>query len=216
MGILSVSTASSAQAAGLHLLGTHLGAEPVAIRQLNTVADQIRQITRDVEAQILGRDEADLCTRLEPGSWCVAECLDHLTQTNRAFLPAIAEAIAEAPKLRTNRPLRTGIVPSLLIRNLTPPYRIRFKVLPQLTPQNLDAETAWSAFVESQAQLLETVLSAAGLAIDKVRIKSPVYARISYSIYGVFRVLATHQHRHIWQIEQILQALDNRQTPVVA
>jgi hypothetical protein len=89
-------------------------------------------------------------------------------------------------------------------------------VLPQLTPQNANSETAWVAFVESQRQLLETVLSAAGLAIDKVRIKSPVYARISYNLYGAFRMLAAHQSRHIWQIEQILKALDNRLTSGIA
>jgi DinB superfamily len=216
MGILTVPTANTSQPTAFDVLGVGLGAERIAMRQLAMVADQIHRITRDAEVQVLSRDKAHLSFRLEPGSWCVAECLDHLTQTTRSFLPALSDAIAEAPKLTTNRTLRTGILPSLFIRNLNPPYRIRFKVLPQLTPQNADAETAWTAFVESQSQLLETVLSAAGLAIDKVRIKSPVYARISYNIYGAFRMLAAHQSRHIWQIEQILRALDNRPTSGIA
>ncbi len=88
------------------------------------------------------------------------------------------------------------------------PYRLRFQVLPQLAPQNQDPEKAWTNFVDSQNQLLETLRSGAGLAIDKVSIKSPVYARITYNIYGAFRMLAAHQSRHIWQIEQILKALD--------
>lgn len=216
MEILTIPTANTAQPAAIDALGAGLGAERIAFRQLAMVADQIQRITRDAEVQILSRDKVHLGLRLEPGSWCVAECLDHLAHTTRSFLPAISDAIAEAPKLTTNRPLRTGILPSLFIRNLNPPYRIRFKVLPQLTPQNADSETAWTAFVESQSQLLETVLSAAGLAIDKVKIKSPVYARISYNIYGAFRMLAAHQSRHIWQIEQILKALDNRLTSGVA
>lgn len=66
----------------------------------------------------------------------------------------------------------------------------------------------WSNFVDSQRQLLELLHSAAGLAIDTVSIKSPVYARISYNIYSAFRMLAAHQSRHIWQIEQILKSLD--------
>jgi DinB superfamily len=216
MGILTVPTANTADSEAFDVLGVGFGSEPIAIQQLARVADQIRRITRDAEVQVLSRDKADLGIHLEPGSWCVAECLDHLTRTTRSFLPALSDAIAGAPKLTTNRPLRTGILPSLFIRNLNPPYRIRFKVLPQLTPQNADSETVWTAFVESQSQLLETVLSAAGLAIDKVRIKSPVYARISYNIYGAFRMLAAHQSRHLWQIEQILKALDNRLTSGIA
>ena len=216
MGTLTVPNANTAQSAAFDVLGVGLPAESIAVRQLAMVTDQIHRITRDAEVQVLSRDKADLSLRLAAGSWCVAECLDHLVQTTRSFLPAISDAIAEAPKLTTNRPLRTGILPSLFIRNLNPPYRIRFKVLPQLTPQNADSETAWTDFVESQAQLLETVLCASGLAIDKVRIKSPVYARISYNIFGAFRMLAAHQSRHIWQIEQILKALDNRLTTGIA
>ncbi len=212
MGILTVPTANPVQPEAFELLHATIGAELIPTQQLAAIAGQIQQITRDAEFQIRNRDKADLCARLEHGSWCVAECLDHLTQTTRSFLPAISDAIAEAPKLVANRRLRTGILPSLFIRNLNPPYRLRFKVLPQLTPRNVDAETAWADFVESQSQLLETVLSAAGLAIDRVTIQSPVYARISYNIYGAFRMLAAHQSRHIWQIAQILKALDGRTT----
>lgn len=212
MGTLTVPTANTAQSEGLNVLA----AELISVQQQVLIADQLRQMTRDAEALVLHRDKDDLVTRLKPGSWCVDECLDHLTQTTRAFLPAISAAIAEAPKLRRNRRLRTGILPSLFIRNLNPPYRIRFKVLPQLTPQSPDSETAWTSFIESQSQLLATLLSAAGLAIDQVRIKSPVYARISYNIYGAFRMLAAHQSRHIWQIEQILKSLDDRPTSCIA
>jgi hypothetical protein len=211
MGILTVATANTAQSAGLDV-----GADLIAIQQLAAVAHQIRQITCDVKAQVLGREMAVLGKRLEPGSWSVTECLDHLTQTTRSFLPEISLAISEARKLTKNRRLRTGLVPSLLIRSLNPPYRIRFKVLPQITPRNLDSQTAWINFVNSQSQLLEVLSSAAGLAIDEVRIKSPVYARISYNIFGAFRMLVAHQSRHIWQIEQILKILDSRAVPGVA
>lgn len=212
MGTLTVPTANTAQPKGLDVRG----AELVSIQQQVAIADQIRQVTQDAEALVLKRNKEDLVTRLEPGAWSVAECLDHLTQTTRAFLPAISAAIAEAPKLTRNRRLRTGILPSVFIRNLNPPYRIRFKVLPQLTPQNVDSETAWAGFAESQSQLLQALLSTGGLAIDKVRIKSPVYARIRYNIYGAFRMLAAHQSRHIWQIEQILKGLDDRPASRVA
>ena len=69
---------------------------------------------------------------------------------------------------------------------------------------------------ESQSELLAILSSTAGLAIDEVRIKSPVYGRISYNIYGALRMLAAHQRRHVWQIGRILKALDSRVTAGVA
>lgn len=212
MGIPTVVRANAVQSSGLDIPGPTL----VSIQQQATIAGQLRQVTKDLETLVAGRNKTELAARLEPGSWSVAECLDHLTQTTRAFLPAISEAIASAPLLKTDRRLRTGILPSLFIRNLHPPYRIRFKVLPQLAPQNPDSDAAWASFVESQSELLAILSSTAGLALDKVRIKSPVYGRITYNIYAALRMLAAHQSRHVWQISQILKALDSRTTAGVA
>ena len=136
----------------------------------------------------------------------MAQCLDHLAQTTNAFIPAISSAIARAPRLTTNRALRTGALARLFIRNLKPPYRLRFKVLAPLVPRQHDFNSAWGAFEESQAQLAKTIRSAAGLAIDQVRVESPVYARFSYNVYGALRMLTAHERRHLWQIEQILKA----------
>jgi DinB superfamily len=212
MGMQAVINANTGQPNGLDISGAGL----ISIQQQNLIAHRIEQLTKELEMLVLGRDKIELMTRPEPGSWCVGECLDHLTQTTRAFLPAISAAVARAPKLKTNRRLRTGILPSLFIRNLNPPYLIRFKVLPRLAPKNPDSDTAWHNFVQSQSELLVVLSSAAGLAIDKVRIKSPVYARISYNIYGAFRMLSAHQSRHVWQISQILSVLDSRLTTGVA
>ena len=56
---------------------------------------------------------------------------------------------------------------------------------------------------------MKTIHSAIGLAVDQVRVKSPVYGRFSYNVYGALRMLAAHERRHLWQIQQILKALDN-------
>jgi hypothetical protein len=44
-----------------------------------------------------------------------------------------------------------------------------------------------------------------------VRVESPVYARFSYNVYGALHMLTAHERRHLWQIEQILKALDDAQ-----
>jgi hypothetical protein len=180
--------------------------------QLTALIEQTRHTTRAAQELALGRGDAQLNARLEPNSWSVAECFDHLARTTHAFLPTISDAIATAPKLTTNRWLRTGTLAWLFIRNLEPPYRLRFKVLAPLIPRQLNFDAAWGSFLESQSELSEMVRSTAGLAIDRVKIKSPVYARIHYNVYGAFRILAAHQCRHLWQVQQIFKALDSRRT----
>jgi len=178
--------------------------------QLASLLEQIQRATLEAKKLVLGRSAIDLTSRLGPKSWSAAQCLDHLARTTRSFLPAISKAVATAPNLTTNRPFRTGTIALLLIRNLEPPYRLRYKVLPQLVPQEKNFEAAWSAFEESQSRLSESVLSATGLAIDKVKVQCPVYAHAIYNVYGAFRMLTAHERRHLWQIEQILKSLDAR------
>ncbi len=191
------------------LLGVPVGSRTVRISagQLDTLLNQAQNVTLKAKSLVAGYSQTDLTTPLESASWSVAQCLDHLAQTTNAFLPPISSAIARAPRLATNRALRTGTLARLFIRNLEPPYRLRFKVPAPLVPIQHDFNSAWSAFDESQAQLAKTIQSAAGLAIDQVRVDSPVYARFSYNVYGALRMLTAHERRHLWQIEQILAAI---------
>jgi hypothetical protein len=178
--------------------------------QLASLLEQFHGATREANKLVLGRSTDDLTNKWEPCSWSATECLDHLARTTLAFLPAISRAVATAPRLATNRPLRTGSIALLLIRNLEPPYRLRYKVIPQLVPQETDFEAASSNFEESQSLLSQAVQSAAGLAIDKVKVQCPVYARVTYNVYAAFRMLAAHERRHLWQMHQILAALDEK------
>lgn len=207
MGMLGEATGSILRLP--RLLGTPVraGVARVSTRQLDTILNQVESATLKAKELVAGKSVAELTTSIEPTSWSVAQCLDHLAQTTNAFLPAISDAIARAPRLTTNRALRTGTLTRLFIRNLEPPYRLRFKVLAPLVPRQCDFNTAWDTFVESQVQLTKTIKSAAGLAVDQTKIESPVYARFSYNVYGALRMLAAHERRHIWQIEQILKVL---------
>ena len=180
----------------------------ISTRQLDALLNQIQDLTQSAGDLIAGRSQTDLTVSVQSTSWSVAQCLDHLAQTTNAFLPPISTAIASAPRLATNRRLRTGALTRLFIRNLEPPYRLRFKVLAPLVPHQHDFDSAWRAFEESQTRLAVIVRSAAGIAIDQARIESPVYARLSYNVYGALRMLMAHQRRHLWQVEQILNAID--------
>jgi hypothetical protein len=209
MGMFAEATDSNGQLPKfLRLKPVPPGTIRISARQLNDLLREVENTTLRARNLVAGRSQRDLATSLESTSWSVVECLDHLTQTTNAFIPAIVSAMAGAPRLTRNRMLRTGTLTGLFIRNLEPPYRFRFKVPTQLTPRRRDFASAWVEFEESQAQLAKTIASAVGLAIDQVRVESPVYARFSYNVYGALRMLAAHARRHLWQMEQILKALD--------
>jgi hypothetical protein len=208
MGLVGKATESILQ---WPALGVPAAATLIAAQQLNELHNELQDVTRKVRQLVSLRDEKELTTNLEAGSWSVAQVLDHLAQTTNAFLPAISTAISNAPNLKSNRALKTGALTQLLIKNLEPPYRLRFKALKAIVPRQHDLHAAFAGFEESQNRLAQVIQSNLGKAIDAVRIVSPVYARVSYNVYGALRMLAAHERRHLWQMEQILKALDARQ-----
>lgn len=188
----------------------------VRVNEISIAEQQLDSLLKEAEAVLLrsknliaGREHAELNTSFGENSWSVAQCFDHLAQTTNAFLPAITKAIGFAPRLNKNRELKVGALTQVIIQNLEPPYKLRFKVLKALVPQRDNFQAAYEAFENSQAELEKIIETARGLAIDKMKIESPVYARLSYNVYGALRMLTAHQRRHLWQIEQILKALDS-------
>jgi hypothetical protein len=175
--------------------------------QLIALLEQVQSVTNRAQRLVLGWSEEQLSTRPQPASWSTTECLEHLALTTHVFLPSIAEIMAKTPRLTKVRTLRCDALAKVLIRMLEPPYRLRYKALPHIAPRRNDFSSAWKAFLESQEELAEIIRSAVGLAIDTVKIQSPVCSHFNYSIYGALEILSAHQRRHLWQMEQILQAL---------
>jgi hypothetical protein len=176
--------------------------------QLACLLEQVESATNQAKRLMLDRSEMELTARVRPDSWSAAECLDHLAMTTRACMPAIAGKIASTPRLTTSRPLRCDALAKLLIRMLEPPYWMRHRAHRHLSPRRNDFPSAWRDFGDSQRELAEVIRSGVGLALDTVKVQSPVCSRMSYTVYGALGILSAHQRRHLWQAQQILRALD--------
>jgi hypothetical protein len=190
-------------------LQVRTGTIRISTSQIEAVLDEVQKVTQEARRLVAGRNLAHLTTNLEPTSWSVAQCLDHLALTTIAVLPAISAAIARAPRLTVNRKLKTGALTRLFLRKLEPPYRWRMSVHSALAPGQRDFNFVWEAFEETQAQLATTIRGAIGLAIDQVIVESPVYSRLKYNVYGALRMIAAHERRHLCQMERILKRLDD-------
>ncbi len=140
-----------------------------------------------------------------PGEWSPAECLEHLNATAHAMLPLLRDGAREARDRQwtTGKPLRAGLVASILSWYLEPPYRIKTKAPRVLAPADgrtpkADVMNAWK---EEHAALGQLIIASAGLALDRPKITSPFNAkgRLRYSVYGTLLILAAHERRHLWQ-----------------
>ena len=74
----------------LGVMPARAGTTRISTGQLDTLLNQVENVTRKARDLVAGRSQTDLTTSLESASWSVAQCLDHLAQTTNAFLPAIS------------------------------------------------------------------------------------------------------------------------------
>ncbi len=141
-----------------------------------------------------------------PEEWSIAQCLEHLNTTARAYLPMLDAGIEESIRkgIYGEGPYRYNLVGRLFVRWMEPPVRRKFKApkafLPQ--PRRSKVETI-PAFRAYQTQLVDRLRQANGLDLARARVASPVYAWLRIPLGSAFAMMVAHQRRHLWQARQV-------------
>lgn len=176
----------------------HPGLERIATELLEAL-DRLHGLAERVPA-------AAWAVRADPARWSVAECVAHLNLTSEAMLPGMARAADAARALGDTAPARLRHSPLgwLLWRSLGPPVRFRTTTPAAFVPQGVaPGEELVAEFERLQEMLMTQLRAVDGLPIHRVRLVSPFNARVRYNLYSCFAIVARHQHRHLWQAEQV-------------
>lgn len=148
--------------------------------------------------------------RADPTRWSVGECVAHLNLTAEAYLPLLRRGIEQAIGLGQAAPARFRRDPTgwLLWRMAGPPVRHRVRTTPPFVPSGSEPrDITLAQFDRLQAAQMDCVADAEGLPLALIRLTSPFDARFRYSLYSCLTILPRHQHRHLWQAEQVLERL---------
>lgn len=173
--------------------------------QLATIVEELRAAQARLH-RLAGRLAPEQWTaRPDPKRWSVAECVEHLNLTARAFVPLIERGLAEGTRAGGPAPtrFRRDFLGWLLWATMPPPVRFRVPTTPAFLP-TADRPPAelLADFDRLQEEQIALVRSAEGVPLQKIRIPSPFNERVSYNAYSALSILAPHQERHIWQAER--------------
>jgi hypothetical protein len=183
--------------------------------ELHTLAQALDANERDARALVANMTEAQGIWRTAPGSWSVAECLDHLAVAGRVYLAAMEPSAAKAcdnGRLRRG-PARPGLIGGWFVRSLEPPVNPRFKMrsprksVPRVGPPLGDAA---AAFFASHAQVSQFLRTYADLDLAGVRFPNPFIRGLRFSLATGLHVLAAHERRHLWQAWNVRRAYEAR------
>ena len=171
--------------------------------ELKALDEALEANERDAKTLVAGLAEAQGTWRAAPGTWSVAECLDHLAVGNRVYLASMgpsADRARQDGRLR-RKPARPGLVGGWFVKSLEPPVirrklRAPRKIVPRVSPPLGDAATA---FFASHAQVQQFLRSYADIDLAGVHFPNPFIKGLRFSLATGLHVLAAHERRHLWQ-----------------
>ena len=172
------------------------------------VQDQLRTLIRRARAVADGLDPAAFNRAPEPGSWSVGQCLEHLNESARLYLPELTEAAdaarAEGRLARPGRSDRT-MLGRFVAWSQEPPVRLRMKTFQEIDPdetERLDPAEVLEAFEALHEELVVRRNEAQDLDLKRIRVPSVLMPRLKLSLGDWYHFLAAHGRRHLWQAEQ--------------
>jgi hypothetical protein len=154
---------------------------------------------------------ATLTHRPRPEAWSAAECVVHLSLTAAAFRPLLESALAGLRERERRRagPSRMDWKGRLLNWSLEPRPWLRMKTTARFQPVSTGPlDGVLPAFLQEQDGIVRTLRSAEGLDLEAGRVTSPFNARLEYNVYTAFRILETHERRHLRQAEAAVSGAD--------
>ena len=174
--------------------------------EFETALRRLRQLAQDTPGSWWTK-------RADPARWSIGECVAHLNLTSRTYLPLMRQALDEGRALprSSGHPsrYRRDFVGWMLWRTQGPPVRFgKVRTTAQFIPSaEAPRQETLAEFERLQAEQVECVREAEGLPLGKLWMRSPFDPRARYNLYSCLTILPRHQHRHLWQAEQVLRGL---------
>jgi hypothetical protein len=173
------------------------------------VADQVRTLIRCARELVEGSDPEAMIQAPPGGGWSPVQCLEHLNETTRVYLPVLAEAMERGRAdglVGRPGPGRT-LLGRIIVWSQEPPARLRVRTPRALEPSGgeLDPASVLEEFELLHEELIVRINESGSLDRKRIRIRSVLDSRLELSLGDWFAFLAAHARRHLWQAERALQ-----------
>ena len=180
--------------------------------QLEEIKIQIEAATNKAVSLVENLDIKQLIKRPQPNKWSVAECLVHINLTSEAEIDLLTETYAQhqSKRTRVEKEFKMELFSRLIKWTLEPPpmFFSKLKTTEQFQPVNVEPlSEVMPKFLNLQEQLKNCVDNANGLPLGEIIVVSPFNAKVKYNLFSCFHLILAHERRHLWQAEQVKNAL---------
>ena len=173
---------------------------PSLIAEANLVASETKsKFGRLTAAQLNWKPSAD--------RWSVAQCFDHLLNSNKDYLPIFDSVLAGRKSTFWEKmPVLPGLAGKMMIKTLDPASTRKLKAPKNFEPAQSDlSPSVIDDFVHQQRRIVEKMQATEHLDLEKIVITSPALAAITYSLMDAYRIIVVHEQRHFQQAKRVTE-----------
>ncbi|MBV8632804.1 MAG: DinB family protein [Silvibacterium sp.] len=188
--------------------------------ELQALENQLDAAAQDAQAVTSGLSEERGRMRPEPGSqagaWSIAECLEHLAITHRAYLDAMRPAAlrAEQQGRKRRKPALPGFGGRLFIKGIEPPVKAKIRAPQNIQPAaNCSLAGALANFLSSQEEVRTFLRSCADLDLARVHFPNPFLRGLPFRLATGLHVIPAHERRHLWQAWRVRRLAESESQP---
>ncbi len=139
--------------------------------------------------------------------WSAAECIKHLNNGCKMYLPKIEEALSKSGNSNTGL-VKISWIENKMIAILEPPYKLKMPTGGEFIPSGkVSKEKVLSDFQDYQNQFISLIDKYSDKDFTSTKFSSPAFSLFKLTPGFAFLFLAAHQRRHIWQAEQTLKSI---------
>lgn len=180
--------------------------------ELRAYRDRFKMLRCDAEVLITDVSTEVFNTSPAPGAWSMAQCFDHLNTAGKQLVPRLEAAIDEAKKKGPfgEGPFRYGIFSRWFIRAMRPESGWKMPAPSSYAPADtaLDPDDVLATFQALQDRLIACTERAQGLDLKQIRVSSPFFRLLRFSLGAWLAATAAHEERHLQQARRVRRDLN--------
>lgn len=167
------------------------------------------QISSEARAAFGNLSPARINWKRSAEEWSIGQCFEHLILTNEPYFPLFERIAAGEYRegLWERMPLLPSFFGKLVLGAVSPESARKVKARPAFLPAASEVDPQIiNQFASHQDELMRLMKGTEGLRLEKIIITSKVSRVVTYSLWDGYRILITHERRHLNQAERVMTA----------
>ncbi len=178
--------------------------------------DLIKELKEDVQRlqaaadHLKNTEKSKLVFVENDGKWSVVQCLEHLNEFGRFYLPAVEKAITVKTGEK-NAWFNSGFLGDYFTKSMKPKnvfdIKNKMKTMKRFTfPNSLNVDTVMKEYIDQKIRLQHLLDTANDRDLNSIRIPITLTKMIKLKLGDIFRFLIAHEQRHMIQARNTLKS----------